>query len=71
VTSGPAPYLWRHLRELLLEGGHVEPIDDFTADYLGLSPGEALARLQRGDPTWEAMVPAPVAEAIKRRQLFR
>jgi len=29
-----------------------------------------LARIQKGDPSWEAMVPAPAAEAIKAKRLF-
>jgi hypothetical protein len=71
VTSGATPPLWRHLRDLLLESGHLEAIDDFNPEYLGFSPPEALARLQRGDSSWEAMVPAPVAEAIKSKHLFQ
>jgi hypothetical protein len=63
--------LWRHLRELLIETGHIVPIDDFNPDYLGFPPAEALARLRRDDPSWEAMVPEIVAEAIKSRRLFR
>jgi len=64
------PPLWRHLRDLLLETGHLQAIDDFSPSYLDYSPGEALARLQRGDPSWETMVPAAVAEAIKTKRLF-
>ena len=56
-----APSLWRHLRDLLLETGHLEAID-FNPSYLDYSPAEARARLLRGDPSWETMVPAAVAE---------
>ena len=31
---------------------------------------DVLARIQREDPSWEAMVPATVAEMIKRKNLF-
>jgi hypothetical protein len=70
VTGGAVPPLWRHLRDLLLETGHLEAIDEFTPSYLDYSPGEVLARLRRGDPSWEAMVPAPVAEAIRAGRLL-
>ena len=70
VTSAGTPPLWRHLRDLLLEGGQLEAIEDFDASQsVDLAP-EVLARIQRGDPSWEAMVPAPVAEAIKAKRLF-
>jgi hypothetical protein len=31
---------------------------------------DVLARIQRGDPSWEQMVPAAVAEIIKVESLF-
>src|SRR5262249_48939898 len=71
MTSAATPSLWRHLRDLLLESGHLEALDDFNLEYLDFSPPEALARLQRGDASWEAMVPAPVAAAIKSKRLFQ
>jgi hypothetical protein len=70
VNGGAVPPLWRHLRDLLLETGHLEAIEDFNPSYLEYSPAEVLARLRRGDPSWETMVPAPVAEAIRTKQLF-
>jgi len=70
VNGGAVPSLWRHLRDLLLESGRLEPIDNFTPSYLDYSPAEVLARLRRGDSSWEAMVPAPVAEAIRIKHLF-
>jgi hypothetical protein len=70
VKGGAVPALWGHLRDLLLETGHLQAIDDFNPRYLDYSPAEVLARLQRGDPSWEAMVPAPVAEEIRTKRLF-
>jgi hypothetical protein len=70
VHGGAVPPLWRHLRDLLLETGHLEAVDDFDPACLDCSPAEVLARLRRGDRSWEAMVPAPVAEAIRSRGLF-
>jgi hypothetical protein len=70
VTSEGAPPLWRHLRELLLESGRLEAIEEFDASSLSIYPPDVLARIQEGDPSWEAMVPAPAAEAIKAKRLF-
>lgn len=70
VTSAGTPPLWRHLRDFLFESDQLEAIEDFDASCLSIYPPEVLARIQRGDPSWEAMVPAPVAEAIKAKRLF-
>jgi hypothetical protein len=70
VRGGAVPSLWRHLRDLLLESGHLVDIDDFNPSYLGYAPAEVLSRLRRGDRSWEEMVPAPVAEAIRTKRLF-
>ena len=70
VTSAGTPPLWRHLRELLLESGRLEAIEEFDASSLSIYPPDVLARIQKGDPSWEAMVTAPAAEAIKAKRLF-
>jgi hypothetical protein len=69
VNNAATPSLWRHLRDLLLETGRLENLE-FNPSYLHYSPAEVLTRLRRGDPSWEAMVPAPVAEAIRTKHLF-
>jgi hypothetical protein len=70
VRSAAPPPLWRHLRELLLESGRLEAIESYDESTLSIHPPDVLARIQEGDPSWEAMVPAPVAEAIKAKRLF-
>jgi hypothetical protein len=37
---------------------------------LSIFSRDVLRRIREKDPTWEAMVPAPVVDAIKRRGLF-
>jgi hypothetical protein len=69
VNNAATPSIWRHLRDLLLETGRLENLE-FNPSYLDYSPAEVLTRLRRGDPSWEAMVPAPVAEAIRTKHLF-
>ena len=61
---------WRHMRDLLIEIGRIEPIRRFEESYLSIHTADVLARIQRGDPSWENMVLAPVAEMIKAKGLF-
>src|SRR5712692_4566253 len=64
----PAP--WHHLNNLLLEIGRVVPIRSYDETYLSIHTPDVLARIQQGDPSWESMVPAVVAEIIKGKHLF-
>jgi hypothetical protein len=66
----PIPPPWHHLRALLLAIGGVEPIRGYDESYLSIRTPDVLALIQRGDPSWEQMVPAAVAEIIKAENLF-
>jgi hypothetical protein len=68
-TDVPPPPL-HHLRALLREIGRIEPIRGYDESYLSIRTPDVLARIQRGDPSWEQMVPAAVAEIIKAENLF-
>src|SRR6266446_5183213 len=70
LEQGPVSPPWHHLRDILLEIGRVEPIRGYDESYLSIRPPDVLARIQRGDPSWEQMVPAAVAEIIKAENLF-
>ncbi len=70
VRQAPIPPPWTHLRDLLLEIGRIVPIHVYDESLLSIHTPEVLERIQRHDPTWEAMVPAVVAEAIKTKNLF-
>ena len=62
-----------HLRNLydhLLENHYIESIVGFDRDILGIFSRDVLGRIRERDSDWEKMVPASVAAAIKRRQLF-
>ena len=61
---------WHHLHDLLLEIGRIEPIRGYDESYLSIRTPDVLARIQNGDPSWEQMVPASVAEIIKAENLF-
>jgi hypothetical protein len=70
VVQAPIPAPWKHLRDLLLEIGRLVPIHAYDESLLSIHTPDVLERIQRKDPTWEAMVPAVVAEAIKTKNLF-
>jgi hypothetical protein len=55
---------------LLLEIGRIEPIRGYDESLLSIHTPDVLARIQNGDPSWEEMVPAKVAEIIKAKSLF-
>jgi hypothetical protein len=62
-----------HLRNLydhLLENHYIECIVGFDRDILHIFSRDVLRRIKERDATWEQMVPAPVAAAIKKRGLF-
>ena len=61
---------WHHLRDLLLETGRIEPIRDYDERYLAIRTPDVLARIEAGDASWEAMVPAAVADTIRTKRLF-
>jgi hypothetical protein len=64
----PAP--WRYLNKLLLEIGRVVPLRSYDESYLSIRTPDVLAKIERGDPAWESMVPAIVVEMIKAKHLF-
>jgi hypothetical protein len=70
VLQAPIPPPWNHLRDLLLQIGRVVPIHAYDESLLSIHTPEVLERIQRQDPTWETMVPAVVAKAIKTKNLF-
>jgi hypothetical protein len=62
--------VWRHLRDFLLESGHLVPIKRYNERLLTIFTKDVLARIQSGDSTWEEMVPPAVASTIKGKHLF-
>ena len=61
----------RHLYQHLLVNRYIECLTGFEPGLLGIHSRDVLRRLQEDDPSWELMVPPPVAAAIKSRGLFR
>jgi hypothetical protein len=69
TVQTPAP--WHHLHDLLIDIGRIVPIRSYNESYLSIQTSDVLARIERGDPSWETMVPRAVAEIIKAKHLFR
>jgi hypothetical protein len=60
----------RQLYGYLVERGCISQLDNFREDYLGIFSRDVLQQIRVGDSSWEAAVPAGVAEVIKRRGFF-
>lgn len=54
----------------LAENGYIESIDFYNKDYLRIFSRDVLMKIRNDDPSWETMVPLPVATLIKDRHLF-
>lgn len=63
------PHLY-HLYQHLVDNRFVESLDFYNRDYLHIFSRDVLCMIRDGDPRWETMVPAPVAERIKQRGYF-
>ncbi len=70
VENVPLPPPWQHLRALLLESRHLEPIRHYNESYLTIFPKDAFSKIERNNPGWEEMVPPRVAEMIRAKGLF-
>ena len=70
VETMPIAASWRHLRDFLLESGHLVPIQRYDPSLLSIYTKDVLARIQSGDASWETMVPPAVADTIRAKHLF-
>jgi len=70
ADSIAVPARQKKLYDYLRETGLIEPIRDFDAAQLHITPAVVLQKLQAGDPVWREMVPAQVAAMIEQRGLF-
>ena len=60
----------RNLYAHLLENHCIDCISGFNEDYLTIFSRDVLQRIKNGDPSWERLVPAKVADFIKKRNLL-
>jgi hypothetical protein len=64
-----APNL-KSLFDYLIDNNFIMEVTDYHSEYLSILPPDALAKLQKGDSSWEKMVPAEVTRIIKERGFF-
>jgi hypothetical protein len=60
----------RKLYGYLVDRGCIEQLDNYKPEYLPIFSPDVLERIKRSDTQWETMVPAEVAEVVKRRGFF-
>jgi hypothetical protein len=70
LENTPVPRPGSHIRDLLLELGHIVPLRDYEPKYLSIKTVDVLARLQKGDASWEELVLPEVAQIIKKEKLL-
>jgi hypothetical protein len=58
------------LYRYLVDRGSLVALANYDPKILPILPRDVLSRIKRGDGTWEDMVPADIAEVIKRRKFF-
>jgi hypothetical protein len=70
VENMEVPAHLRHLFAHLVENRFVENIKKYKPDYLAVYSSDVLDKIQAGDASWEILVPPPIVQVIKRKQLF-
>ena len=60
----------RHLYAYLLENLYIQGLRGYNQACLPIYSRDVLAKIRKGDSTWEEMVPGEVATLIKERKLF-
>jgi hypothetical protein len=60
----------QHLYNYLVDNGHIQPIRDYKAEFLGVFSRDVYQKIREGDPTWVHDVPPNAALLICQRQLF-
>ncbi len=68
-NMGVSPAL-KHLYQHLLSNGFIEPVRQFDAGQLHVSPGEVYRMIQSGDEEWVRFVPPVAAALIRQGRLF-
>ena len=58
------------LYDYLAGRGSFVHLDNYRAEWLPIFSRDVLRRIAANDDSWESMVPAEVAELIKRRSFF-
>ena len=59
------------LMEYFKNNNFIQDISDFNPNVANIWSRTVVEKIEAGDPSWETMVPATVAEAVKKSELFR
>ncbi len=70
VENMEVPAHLRHLFAHLVQNRFVENIRKYKPDYLAVYSSDVLDKIQGGDASWEILVPPPIVQVIKSKQLF-
>ena len=70
VDNVEMPENLRSLYRHLVERGRIKQLDNFDQSLLHILSRDVLRRIKEHDQAWETMVPAEIAEVIKRRRFF-
>jgi hypothetical protein len=66
VMPGP----WQHMHNLIRELGRAAAVHPSNQAWLSIQTETVLSLIEKGDPSWESMVPPKVAQIIKSKGLF-
>jgi hypothetical protein len=70
IENVQMPAELNHLYRHLLDRGRIKHLSNFDESVLHIFSRDVLRRIKDEDPSWENMVPAAIAELIKRRRFF-
>jgi len=70
VDNLEMPEEMRSLYRHLVERGRIRQLGNVDESVLHIFSRDVLRRIKSGDSSWEGMVPAEIAEIIKRRRFF-
>jgi hypothetical protein len=70
VQNFAVPSRLRGLYDHLVALGAIRQLENYDARYLDIFSSNVLAKIQRGDPSFQSMVPAEVSEVIRARGAF-
>lgn len=70
VENAEMPHELGNLYRHLVERGRIKALDNFNESVLHIFSRDVLKRIQEGDRSWQDMVPAEIADVIKRRRFF-
>jgi hypothetical protein len=70
LDTVPVPPGLANLFAYLRDRGALVAVDGFAPDVLSIQARDVLARMHKGDDTWQEMVAPAVADIVRRRGLF-